>query len=210
MKFLILLALVGFAAAYRNEAEEYFLRDLFKDLKQNFNQKFKNYDWQTDRIKYIGKDFGNFLEDSYNEEKDLALQLYDQIKKQLKERADQVLEESKGEWMKMKDTLLVSKDQFLEEFETITNKALDKVVAPLKGRTSRVSTTKVTGSLVEQLKAKIEAYTDTLKTDFEGYYKDLVEAAAESVDDVLILVDSLRQPSPTLLTRLLMRSLPLF
>jgi 3-dehydroquinate dehydratase len=90
----------------------------------------------------------------------------------------------------MKDTLLLSKEQFLEEFDKITKNTLDKIVLPLDRKVGQVSTSEVTGSLVEQMKKRIELYTDQMKQNFEDSYTDLIEAAAQSVNDILIVVDS--------------------
>jgi hypothetical protein len=203
MKLIILLAFVGLIAAnpMREEAEEYFLKDLYKnlknewkDLKEDVKDKFDKYDFQEERIKNIGKDIVKYFQNLFNEEKDIALNLYNEVKAQLKQRADEVLEESKAKWSTLKATLLRSKDQFLEDFETITNDALDKVVAPLKREKGEVPATEVTGSLTQQLKKKLESYTDILKGDFDTYYKRIVETAAQSVDDILIAVDSQQMP----------------
>jgi hypothetical protein len=203
MKLVFLLAFVGLIAAtpMREEAEEYFLKDLYnnlknewKELKEDVKEKIDTYDFQEERIKNIGKDIVKYFENLFNEQKDIATNLYNEVKAQLKERADAILEESKDKWSTLKATLLRSKDNFLEDFETITNDALDKIVSPLKAKEGEVAASEVTGTLVEKLKKKIAQYTDVLKGDFDKYYKRIVETAAESVDDILISINSQEQP----------------
>jgi hypothetical protein len=188
MKLLILLAFVGiaFARSTRNEAEEFFFKDLYNSVKE----KFQNFDWKTDRWSSIGKDIEGYGKELVEEQKNIALDLYEEIREQLKDRADQILAESKEQVASLKNTLLTNGADFMDQFQTVTKEAMDKIVAPLDFEQHLVSAKDVSGSLVERLTARMDSLKGLLTGGFDTYYARMLEALSESVDDVMIMVDS--------------------